>query len=133
VEQNYIWEFCLATTILITLGNGGGEPLSATLRLWVSTACVRVGFSPLQFSIQYIHENFLAVTIKYCLKWTLEWGRMPCSLVEVHWCFGGMYFLCRQSQRVSGASNHQEPAGKQGSTFPSKRWWTVYIASHPRR
>jgi hypothetical protein len=47
---------------------------------------------------------------------------MPCNLVEIYQCFGGMYFLCHQSQRISGASNHQEAGGKQSSAFPPKRW-----------
>lgn len=32
------------------------------------------------------------------------WGVMPCSVVEVYWCFRGKYCLCLQGWRVSQAN-----------------------------
>jgi hypothetical protein len=36
------------------------------------------------------------------------WNVTTCSPVEVHWCFGGVYCLCAQGQRVSCAANHKK-------------------------
>jgi hypothetical protein len=51
-------------------------------------------------------EVLTAVTMKS----TVFWDVMPCSLVQVYWCFWSMYHLHFQGQRLSHASNLQKQA-----------------------
>jgi hypothetical protein len=51
----------------------------------------------------YIGFEVLAVTTKNRIFWVV----MPCSLVQVHWPFGGIYCLLLQTRSVSQERNHQ--------------------------
>jgi hypothetical protein len=76
---------------------------------------------------------------KFKSRWksTIFWDIMPCSLVEIHWYFQGVYYLCLQGGRVSWARNQQEVGGKKSVacwflvclTLRTWRWrqWEPYF------
>jgi hypothetical protein len=66
----------------------------------------------------------LEVLTAVTMKSTVSWGVTPCSLVEVHQCFWGMYCLHLQDQRVGHAINQQDVSSKQSTLLWYQTTWS---------